>query len=83
MRRWMWSVALAGFTLGSLGMASGTAVGGSIGPLAVGYGVLAVATALYLVIGIVIRDWIGRRSLTQHAERTMPSVDRLAGRRVF
>lgn len=83
MRRWMWPAALAGLALGSLGMASGTAIGGSIGPLAVGYGVLAVATALYLVVGLVIRDWMTRRSLTQQIQRSMPSVDRLAGRRVF
>ncbi len=83
MRRWMWSVALAGLALGSLGMASGTAIGGSVGPLAVGYGVLVAATALYLIIGLVVRDWIGRRSLSQQIERSTPSVDRLAGRRVF
>jgi uncharacterized membrane protein YdjX (TVP38/TMEM64 family) len=79
----MWSVALAGLALGSLGMASGTAIGGSVGPLAVGYGVMVAATALYLIVGLAVRDWIGRRSLPQQVERTAPSVNRLAGRRVF
>jgi hypothetical protein len=79
----MWSAALAGLGLGSLGMASGTAIGGSVGPLAVGYGVLVAATALYLMVGLAVRDWVGRRSASQQAERSIPSVDRLAGRRVF
>lgn len=83
MRRWMWSAALAGLGLGSLGMASGTAIGGSIGPLAVGYGVLVAATALYLIVGLTVREWVTRRSITQQIQRTVPSVDRLAGRRVF
>jgi hypothetical protein len=76
-------VALAGLGLGSLAMASGTAIGGSIGPLAVGYGLLVAASALYLIIGLAAREWIARRSLTQQIERSVPSVDRLAGRRVF
>ena len=79
----MWSAALAGLGLGSLGMASGTAIGGSIGPLAVGYGVLVAATALYLIVGLTVREWVTRRSITQQIQRTVPSVDRLAGRRVF
>lgn len=83
MRRWMWSFAIAGLGFGSLSMVGGTAVGGDIGPLAVGYGVLVVISALYLIAGLVIRDRVWRRTVP--ARRTDPSasIDRLAGRRVF
>ena len=32
----MWSIAVAGLALGSLGMVGGTAVGGEFGPMVVG-----------------------------------------------
>lgn len=80
-RQSMWSMAIAGFALGSLGMVGGTAVGGQIGPMIVGYGLLIALTALYLVAGLAIRERVWRRmSRTVAAGR---HADRLAGRRVF
>ena len=81
MRRSLWSLAIAGLALGSLSMVGGTAIGGDLGPLAVGYGFLIALTALYLVAGLAVRERVWRR-----LARPMPSAaqaDRLAGRRVF
>jgi len=83
MRRWMWSFGLAGLGLGSLAMVGGTTVGGDIGPLAAGYGALVVATALYLIAGLAIRDRVWRRAASTRQADPRPSIDRLAGRRVF
>ena len=60
----------------------GTAIGGEIGPLAVGYGILVALAALYLVVGLAIRERIWRRVSAPQAMQRMPA-DRLAGRRVF
>jgi hypothetical protein len=81
MRHSLWSVALAGIGFGSLAMVGGTAIGGEIGPLAVGYGILVVLAALYLVVGLAIRQRVWRD--VSGAEPAAPPVDRLAGRRVF
>ena len=74
----LWSFAIAGLALGSLGMVGGTVVGGELGPMVVGYGLLTALSALYLATGLAIREriWANREA---RAER----VDRLAGRRVF
>lgn len=81
MRQSLWSVALAGLGLGSLAMVGGTAIGGDVGPLAVGYGLLVVLAALYLVAGLAIRQRVWRH--VSRPEPTTPPIDRLAGRRVF
>lgn len=81
MRRPLWSLAIAGLALGSLGMVGGAAIGGELGPLAVGYSLLIALTALYLVAGLAIRERAWRR-LARPMPAT-PSADRLAGRRVF
>lgn len=81
--RWMWPVALAGLGFGSLSMVGGTAIGGSLGPLAAGYGVLVVLTALYLIVGLAIRDRVWRRAVPARRGDIVPLTDRLAGRRVF
>lgn len=83
MRRVLWSIALAGLGFGCLAMVGGTAIGDGVGALAVGYGVLVVLAALYLVIGLAIRDRFGRRSSARRASEAAPSIDRLAGHRVF
>ena len=75
------SLALAGLGFGSLAMVGGTAIGGSLGPLAAGYGLLVAITALYMVVGLAIRDRSWER--LSRMDRPMPAVDRLAGRRVF
>ena len=77
----LWSFAIAGLGIGSLAMVGGTAVGGEIGPLAVGYGLLIALAALYLVAGLAIKERVWRRLSTPTIER--PNPDRLAGRRVF
>ncbi|MEA2652198.1 MAG: hypothetical protein QOI85_1919 [Chloroflexota bacterium] len=77
----LWSFAIAGLGIGSLAMVGGTAVGGEIGPLAVGYGLLVALAALYLVAGLAIKERVWRRLSTPAIER--PNPDRLAGRRVF
>jgi hypothetical protein len=82
MARSLWSVALAGLGFGSLAMVGGTAIGGELGPLAVGYGVLVLLAALYLVVGLAIRDRVWRRLSAPPAAQRRP-IDRLAGRRVF
>ena len=76
-----WSFAIAGLALGSVSMLGGTAVGGELGPLAVGYGLLVALAALYLVAGLAIRERVWRRMAAPRIER--PTSDRLAGRRVF
>ena len=79
-RNAMWSFAIGGLALGSLGMVGGTVVGGEFGPMVVGYGMLTALCALYLVAGLAIRERIWARRAA-HQEGT--GVDRLAGRRVF
>ncbi|MGH2384816.1 MAG: hypothetical protein ACRDGB_07195 [Candidatus Limnocylindria bacterium] len=81
MRHTLWSMAIAGLGLGSLAMVGGTAVGGDIGPLGVGYGLLVALAALYLVAGLAIRERVWRRLSTPSIGR--PHTDRLAGRRIF
>ena len=81
MRQTLWSAALAGLGLGSLAMVGGTAIGGEIAPLAVGYGLLVTLAALYLVAGLAIRERVWRRIGRPVAPT--PAIDRLAGRRVF
>ena len=83
MRRVMWSIALAGLAFGSLTMVGGTAIGDGVGALAAGYGLLVVVSALYMIAGLSIRDRIGRRSAARRATDGAPSIDRLAGHRVF
>ena len=77
----MWSFAVAGLALGSLGMVGGTVVGGEVGPMAVGYGLLIAVSALYLVAGLAIRERVWRR--VSRIESAAARPDRLAGRRVF
>jgi len=77
----LWSFAIAWLGLGSLAMVGGTAIGGEIGPLAVGYGLLVALAALYLVAGLAIRERVWRRLSVASMGR--PKADRLAGRRVF
>jgi hypothetical protein len=81
MKRNLWSMAIAGLALGSLAMVGGTAIGGELGPLAVGYGLLIALTALYLVAGLAIRERVWHRLSAPRLDR--PRSDRLAGRRVF
>ena len=83
MRRVMWSIALAGLGFGSLTMVGGTAIGEGVGALAVGYGVLVVLAALYMIVGLAIRDRMGRRATAHLASDAAPPIDRLAGHRVF
>lgn len=80
-RQSMRSMAIAGLALGSLGMVGGTAVGGQIGPMIVGYGVLIALSALYLFAGLAIRERVWRR--LSRAAAAGQRADRLAGRRVF
>lgn len=81
MRSRMWSIAMVGLALGSLGMVGGTVVGGELGPMAVGYGLLIALAAVYLVAGLVIRERVGHQ--LSGREDAAARVDRLAGRRVF
>jgi membrane protein implicated in regulation of membrane protease activity len=77
----MWSMAVAGLALGSLGMVGGTVIGGDVGPTAVGYGLLTAVSALYLVAVLGIRERVWRR--LSRPDRTSTRTHRLAGRRVF
>ncbi len=81
MRNRLWSFGIVGLGIGSLAMVGGTTIGGSLGPLAVGYGLLVALTALYLVAGLAIRERVGRRMTQAMPSKAQP--DRLAGRRVF
>ena len=81
MRQTLWSMAIAGLGLGSLAMVGGTAIGGELGPLAIGYGLLVALSALYLVLGLAIRERVWRRMGRPLPASAQP--DRLAGRRVF
>ena len=81
MRQRLGSISIVGLALGSLAMVGGTAIGGDVGPLTVGYGLLVALAALYMVIGLAIRERVWQRVGTHGSERL--SADRLAGRRVF
>lgn len=81
MRHTLWSMAITGLALGSLAMVGGTAVGGELGPLAIGYGLLVALAALYLVAGLAIRERVWRRVSAPTIKS--PAADRLAGPRVF
>jgi hypothetical protein len=81
MRHSLWSIAIAGLAFGSLGMVGGTAFGGELGPLVVGYGLLVALSALYLVGGLAVRERVWTRLARPMPTSTQP--DRLAGRRVF
>jgi hypothetical protein len=74
-------MAIGGLALGSLSMVGGTAIGGDLGPLAVGYGLLVALTALYLFAGLAIRERIWRRLSRPMPTTTQP--DRLAVRGVI
>ena len=82
MRRVMWSLALAAVGFGSLAMVGGTAIGDGVGALAVGYGLLVILAAVYLIVAMAIRDQVGRRS-SERRTSAEPAIDRLAGHRVF
>jgi hypothetical protein len=81
MRRRLWSVAVGGLALGSLGMLGGTAIGGQFGTLAASYALLIALSALYMIVGLAIRERVWHRLSAANLER--PRSDRLAGRRVF
>jgi hypothetical protein len=81
MRQSLWSIAIGALGLGSLTMVGGTVIGGELGPMVAGYGVLVVVAALYMVLGIAIRERVWRRLARPLAQR--PTADRLAGRRIF
>lgn len=83
MRRLLWSVAVAGLGFGSLAMVGGTALGHGVGGLAVGYGVLVVLAALYLIIGLAIRDRMRPRRTAERQSEAAPAIQRLAGHRLF
>ena len=76
-----WPMALAGLSLGTLGMIGGTTVGGELRPMIVGYGLLIALAALYLVAGLAIRERVWQRMSQPTADRPRP--ERLVGRRVF
>ncbi len=81
MHHTLWSTAIAGLGLGSMAMVGGTAIGGELGPLAIGYGLLVALAALYLVAGLAIRERVWRRVSAPNIGR--PHADHLVGRRVF
>ena len=74
-------MAVAGLSLGTLGMIGGTTVGGELRPMIVGYGLLVALAALYLVAGLAIRERVWQRMSQPTADRPRP--ERLAGRRIF
>jgi 4-hydroxybenzoate polyprenyltransferase len=80
MRQSLWSLGVLGLVIGTLGMVGGTAVGGTIGPLAAAYGLLLTTAALWLVAGLAIRERVAKR---RAATLRLPDATRLAGRRVF
>jgi len=80
LRQSLWSGAIAGLALGSLGMVGGTVVGGQVGPMVIGYGLLVALCALYVVAALAIRERVWRRTARP---LDGPHADRLAGRRVF
>jgi hypothetical protein len=80
MRRSPWSIAVAGLAIASLAVVGGTAIGGDIGPLTVGYGILVGLAALYALIGLAVRDRAWRR-LWDAGESS--HVENVAGHRLF
>jgi 4-hydroxybenzoate polyprenyltransferase len=80
MRRSPWSVTIVSLAVGSLALVGGTAIGGDIGPLTVGYGVLVVLAVLYAVAVLAIRDRVWRR-LPRSGGTTRTQT--LAGHRLF
>ena len=81
MRQSLWALAIVGLGFGTLSMVGGTAIGGELGPLAIGYGLLISLAGLYLVAGLAIRERVWQR-LTRPRTR-LPHADRLGSQRVF
>jgi predicted membrane protein len=81
MRQSLWALAIVGLGFGTLSMVGGTAIGGELGPLAIGYGLLIAVAGLHLVAGLAIRERLWRR--LNRPQARMPRVDRLGGQRVF
>ena len=81
MRQSLWSMALAGLGLGSLAMVGSPIVGGTFGPLTLGYGVLVAFSAICLFISLLTRQRV-LTALFRRAPSTT-QTDRVAGLRVF
>jgi hypothetical protein len=79
--RGLWTVAFAGLAFGAVSMFGGSAAGGGLGRLVLGYGLLVLLASIYLAAGLAIRDRIWRRLHRPAVDRVRP-VD-LAGRRIF
>ncbi|MGH2428186.1 MAG: hypothetical protein ACRDGV_04760 [Candidatus Limnocylindria bacterium] len=85
MRRSLWPVASAGITTGVLIVLAGAAAGGELGPLAAGYGVLVLVSAVYLAAGLAIRDRVWRRLPALRLPRVprASAAGRVQGRHIF
>ena len=81
MRHTLWSLAAGALGLSALAIVGGTAVGGEVGPMAIGYGLFVALGALYLVAALAIRERVWQRLAGKRVDG--PAADRLVGRRVF
>lgn len=61
MRRSIWQIPTAGLAVATLAFVGGTAIGGELGPLTVGYGLLVGLAALYALAGLAMRERVWRR----------------------
>ena len=81
MRRSLWSMAVFGLAVSALAVVGGTAIGGDLGPMTVGYGLLTGLAALYALAGLAIRERAWRR-LPRPSDR-VSRVETVASHRVF
>lgn len=79
--RGLWTVAFAGLAFGAVSALGGSAGGGDLGRLIVGYGAVVILASLYMIAGLAIRDRAWRR-LRRTSPKSLRPTD-LAGRRVF
>lgn len=81
-RRVLWLLAAGGLGAGLAAVGIGSAMGGELGPMTTGYGLLVALAAVYMAVGLAIRDRAGRRlgvARGQRAGVTTSLQERRAG----
>lgn len=78
----LWRTMWSGLGLGLASVLGSSLLPAALASMAVGYGVLVVLAALYLAVGLVIRERAWRRLAMFGGDR-LPSAGNFQGRRVF
>ena len=80
MRRSIWHIPAVGLCVAALAVVGGTAIGGDLGPLTLGYGMLLGLAAAYAFAGLAIRERVWRRLPRLRGSAAPKTV---AGHRMF